>query len=63
MISGHLSYFSCSLDIMPWFLAYDYPTNAVILCVRGTKSFANVLTDLLSSRDSLYVATRTCAIK
>ena len=48
---------------MPWFLAYDYPTNAVILCVRGTKSFANVLTDLLSSRDSLYVATRTCVIK
>ena len=37
-----------SLDATPWLLAYDYYTDAVVLCVRGTKTLANVLTDMLS---------------
>ena len=40
--------FNRSLDATPWLLAYDYYTDAVVLCVRGTKTLANVLTDMLS---------------
>lgn len=43
---------SRSLDATPWLLAYDYYTDAVVLCVRGTKTLANVLTDMLSRRKS-----------
>lgn len=45
----HVSYASSALGLLPYFIMLDKESKAVILTIRGTVGFADLITDLLST--------------